>query len=272
MKTKQIQTSRDIIKELARQSGSSSMLDTFSRYIFILNNHLNGYPLSRIESKHKENNRPRKYYIDILIKGCKLDIDLSSPLFEDSIDTEHNAYGSSDDSFFYKRFFERLFILKKLGYEFNKSTIHDAILLGDVLFKHDYFLIDPIQSNAIQKRISEIKTKLRLSDGMFLSYLGITELTLEKWTLSNKDPKVGKLNLLYEVIQRLYQINPDPNLLRNFLINERIVFDENDYEDGSFSILNYLLVNYIDLINNDSNTNEIISKYKKCLVEVLNEK
>lgn len=272
MKTKSMQTSTEIIQELARQSSSRSIWDSFSRYIFILNNYLNGHPLSRIESKHKENNRPRKYYLDLLIKGFKLDVDLNSPLFEDCIETSLKQYSNKDDSFFYNRFFERLILLNKLGYELNESTVHDAILQGDIPFMHDYFLLDKKESNLIKQRISDIKSKLQLPEGMLLSYLGITELTLEKWTLSNKDPKVGKLNLLYDVINNLSTINSEPNNLTNFLINERIVFDPTDAEDGSVSIINYLLANDSDLLENESNKNEIIKKYEQCLIEVSNGK
>lgn len=94
-------SNQEIIKILVKLSGKKSLWDTFSRYIFILDNYLKGHKLSRIESKNHQQNAPRKCMLKLVSDGFNIDLDFNSSLFEDRLC--NNSYVS--DILFYDRFF-----------------------------------------------------------------------------------------------------------------------------------------------------------------------
>lgn len=129
---------KEIIKVLAKLSCKKKYWETFSRYIAVLDNYLQNKPLSRVEKKNHPINGPRKHYLELLATGFKVEVNFSSPLFEDRIDLIHEKLWFRDDSSFYLRFFRRLQYFRENNLPINETTLDEMVAEGSVSFKIKY--------------------------------------------------------------------------------------------------------------------------------------
>ena len=130
--------SHQILKILAQNAAKKSYWDSFDRYVIVLNNHLRGKHLSFVEPRNHQHNAPRHYYLSLLSKGFELDVDFNSPLFENRIDLIHKNYGWTDDTWAYKRFFQRLQFFKEKNIPLTAENIDEMVWLGWAAFNPKY--------------------------------------------------------------------------------------------------------------------------------------
>lgn len=131
-------TNREIIKQLAKEAHKKSYWYTFSRYIILLDNYIDGKTLSLVENTNHPHNEPRSYYIDLLAKGFGVEMNLDSPLWEGRMRRSLKRLYFKDDSWCYPRFFERLEWFRQNNLPVNPETIDQMVVWGSVQFNRTY--------------------------------------------------------------------------------------------------------------------------------------
>ena len=97
------------------------------------------------------------------------------------------------------------------------------------------------------KQASEQLTRLLgVSRTMLAGLLGVTERSMSEWekkSLNDITPKAKRLLLLYNLVRYIEQKYPKvpAKMYREILENSRVIFDPNDLEDGSISLMNMVI-------------------------------
>lgn len=128
----------EIINFLAKEMAHRNYHKTMARYFLILNNYLKNRPLSLIEASNHQNHSPRWFYLKLLAEGFALSIDPNSPLFENRLDQEREGLTWTDDSSFYRRFFNRLKFFRENNKTISEDSLKDMISMGYLLFNQKY--------------------------------------------------------------------------------------------------------------------------------------
>lgn len=94
--------------------------------------------------------------------------------------------------------------------------------------------------------IAELINWLGISDTHLAGLLGVTPKSLADWKKrapGELPPKAGRLVRLYEVVHYLQKRHPEfsSNTLKNILENGRLVIDPSDDEEGSMSLLGFIV-------------------------------
>lgn len=278
MKTKTLKEKRQLISKIIKTFSLLRDDYSFIRYLHILNNYLKGFPLSRIEKNHKLHNCPRKYYLQMFAKGFDIEIDYESDLFEGKIDESRKFSGYISPDSYYKRFFERFSFLELIGRELTHESIRSCLSYSSLLWTKTYFILDENQKMEIQSRINYIGTILYPGiggielDQKLAALLGFTAQSMIQLKFVGSFPYLARFNGLFFVLQLLHSIASDGKHLLYFLLNERVIFDTLDTEDGSVSWLNFIITNSREILENPELKKECVDRYTMFVNGVENEK
>lgn len=127
-----------IIKYFANHDDSSRVWKPLKRYFILLNNYMEGKPLSLVEKINHQQNPPRKCYLEKLAKGFDMSIDFDSPLFEGRINKDLGEIFFDGNSFAIPRFFRRLEEAKEAKIELSNKVVYDLMMMGESLLVKEY--------------------------------------------------------------------------------------------------------------------------------------
>lgn len=248
--------------------GKESFDKKITRYFFIIDNYLKGYPLSRIERKNKKDNNPSIDYIQILGNYLGINIDLNSELFENRL----IKYSRKPDTLWVDRFFYRIQLCKENKIELTEEVVNDSMKMGLILYNSKY---SPLTKEEKKKRITMIafldkQLGLRGRGRYIISnLLGMTEQHfIDIIENSNFDQRYIRLIALYNVILELTMIfdlerhYAHKKSFYEFIVNNRITLSNKDMEDESVSILNFINAQPEMLFDGSFEMKLIMEKYK----------
>ncbi len=100
--------------------------------------------------------------------------------------------------------------------------------------------------DSVRQALEELKEALGLSHDYLAGLLGVTGRSLDEWKKKGMGDLRGKVQRLIRLHQVLHYVENNPRRiqkkdLRNFLENARITVDPDDEEDGTVSLINYII-------------------------------
>jgi hypothetical protein len=100
--------------------------------------------------------------------------------------------------------------------------------------------------DSIKQAITFITKTLNFNETYLAGFLGVTEKSLNEWKkrgLGDLPPKAKRLVRLFEVVQYLQTRHPEipQSAYKSLIENGRITIDPNDPEDGSTSLISFIL-------------------------------
>ena len=102
------------------------------------------------------------------------------------------------------------------------------------------------QFDNCKQAMEELKDALNISDIPLATMLGITERSLNHWKqqpVGELSPKAFRFKRLWEVVRYLHleYSNLTPEQRRSILDNGRVVIDPHDLDDGTTTLINYII-------------------------------
>ena len=102
------------------------------------------------------------------------------------------------------------------------------------------------QFDNCKQAMEELKDSLNISDIPLATMLGITERSLNHWKkqlVGELSPKAFRFKRLWEVVHYLHSEHPDltPEQRRSILDNGRVVIDPHDPDEGTTTLINYII-------------------------------
>jgi DNA-binding XRE family transcriptional regulator len=94
----------------------------------------------------------------------------------------------------------------------------------------------------IKKISKSLQKDLSITEDYLALFIGVTPISLKNWEKEVSD-KTARLLRLYEVVEYLKKSVPTlpQKHYKNFLDNARYVYDETNDEDGSTSLIGFIL-------------------------------
>jgi hypothetical protein len=129
----------------------------------------------------------------------------------------------------------------KITYFFNENFRRN----GYTGFKEG-FSMSKKRLDSLKQAISELTETLGITETYLAGFLGVTEKSLNEWKklgMGDLTPKAKRLLRLYEVVEYLKSAHPEvpTSAYKSLIENGRIVIDPKDSEDGSLSLLNFII-------------------------------
>ena len=99
---------------------------------------------------------------------------------------------------------------------------------------------------SLKQAINELTGILNMKETYLAGFLGVTEKSLSEWKrlgIAEPTPKARRLIRLYEVVEYLESKHSEVPVTayKSLIENGRIITDPDDFEDGSISLLNYII-------------------------------
>lgn len=127
-----------IIRFLARSEKTKKIWLPLRRYFILVDNYLQGKPISIVEKKNHQYNPPREVFLKKVFNGFDLEYDLTNPLWESRINTTYGEPMYYGDNWSLFRFFRRLDEAKRANFVITEESLIDFVMMGEVVFKHKY--------------------------------------------------------------------------------------------------------------------------------------
>lgn len=110
----------------------------------------------------------------------------------------------------------------------------------------DGFLMSKKSLDSLKQAVAELTESLGIRETYLAGFLGVTEKSLNEWKklkLGDVTPKARRLTRLHEVVEYLKGKHPEVpgSAYKSLIENGRIVTDPNDPEEGSVSLLNFII-------------------------------
>lgn len=101
-------------------------------------------------------------------------------------------------------------------------------------------------ADSVKQIVELVKKALKFNDTYLAGFVGVTEKSLNEWKkrgMGDLPPKAKRLVRLHEVIRYLQDRHKEipESSYKNLIENGRITTDPNDPDDGSISLLNFIL-------------------------------
>lgn len=100
--------------------------------------------------------------------------------------------------------------------------------------------------DGLKQAIGELTDALSIGETYLAGFLGVTEKSLNEWKklgMGELTPKAHRLTRLHEVVSYLKSKHAEipPTAYKSLIENGRFITDPSDPEEGSVSLLNYII-------------------------------